>query len=474
MGDIQHFFGVIAEALLHSLWQGMVVWLLVILLQAVVPRCDAATKSWLALLGVLGMLLWFVVTIISLNGGIGSGSDGPGLLSVGVTGELLASHWIASAWFVGVILLAVRTGFSYLKTQSLARHNLTTVPSDVMPMVGELCEKLGLRRRVRLVASSVAQVPMVIGVFRPVVVLPSYILISLSESELRAIVAHELAHIKRGDHWLNAMMCLAEVLLFFHPFIWWAAKVMRSQREYHCDALAVDAGVDNVSLARALMQIETSRSIIAAAQISSQGGKLKSRIARILQVHSDTIKHQRITNMKNIIVTISLATLAVAGLSVLSADEQAVEKYKPEIEAAVKNGKITRAQADEKYAWLRKHGEVKEKGDKAAIEAAVRSGKLTREQAEKKYEYLKIQAAFAEAKEEIKGALKSGEISDEQAKEKYEVLAKKWKLMKEGKQMVKPKLNEKQLNEMIDRALEMGKITPEEADLKRKAIKKPL
>jgi len=140
--------------------------------------------------------------------------------------------------------------------------------------------------------------------------------------------------------------------------------------------------------------------------------------------------------MKPIVtIILSTAVIAIIHLSPTHADEQAVEAYKPEIEAALKAGKITKEQADKKLTWLREHGgPAAEKMDTAIdeIKAALDAGTITEAQAKQKYMVVKKSAAFADAKAKIAAALKNGEISEADAALKYEHLAMKWKKLNAG------------------------------------------
>jgi propanediol dehydratase small subunit len=116
---------------------------------------------------------------------------------------------------------------------------------------------------------------------RPVVVLPLSALAGLSPWQVEAIIAHELAHVKRWDLLVNAFQIATETLLFYHPAVWWVNRVIRNEREHCCDDIAVQTCGNAHEYARALAQLEESRSTSMWA-MAATGGVLTSRIGRLL------------------------------------------------------------------------------------------------------------------------------------------------------------------------------------------------
>ena len=100
-------------------------------------------------------------------------------------------------------------------------------------------DRMGIAIPVKLVESKLADVPMVIGHLKPVVLIPFGMLTGLTVKEVEAILAHELAHIKRYDYLINIVQTLVESLLFFNPAVWWISHLIRKNREHCCDDIAV-------------------------------------------------------------------------------------------------------------------------------------------------------------------------------------------------------------------------------------------
>ena len=103
------------------------------------------------------------------------------------------------------------------------------------------------------------QVPSVVGWLRPVILLPASALTGLSPAHLDAIIAHELAHVRRHDFAVNLLQTAAEILLFYHPACWWISRRIRAEREHCCDDIAVSLCGDRLLYATALADLEALR-----------------------------------------------------------------------------------------------------------------------------------------------------------------------------------------------------------------------
>ena len=111
----------------------------------------------------------------------------------------------------------------------------------------------------RVVESALVDVPVVIGWLRPVILLPVAALAGLTPAQVEAILAHELAHIRRHDSCVNVLQTIAETLLFYHPAVWWVSHRIRAEREHCCDDIAVAVCGDPVAYAQALAELESWR-----------------------------------------------------------------------------------------------------------------------------------------------------------------------------------------------------------------------
>jgi beta-lactamase regulating signal transducer with metallopeptidase domain len=192
-----------------------------------------------------------------------------------------AMRMLLLAWFCGVLILTIRLMSGWLVVQRLRSHRTTTPPAALVDLAHRLQRRLHIARPVRFVQSAMIDVPTVIGWLKPVVLMPASALSALSPEQLEAIIAHELAHIRRHDYLVNLLQTAVETLLFYHPAVWWLSHRIRVEREHCCDDLAVSLCGDPVTYARALADLEGLRGA-AHLGLAANGGSLLQRVRRLL------------------------------------------------------------------------------------------------------------------------------------------------------------------------------------------------
>ncbi len=164
-------------------------------------------------------------------------------------------RWTVLVWFTGVLLLTTRQGLALWWLHRLRTHEVMEAPPAILALFDQAKTRLGLQRTVKFAVSARALVPVVIGSLRPVVLLPASLLSGLPTAQIEALIAHELAHLRRWDDLANWLQCMIETLLFYHPAIWWLSRLVREERELCCDDLATAQGIERRTLAKALGQL---------------------------------------------------------------------------------------------------------------------------------------------------------------------------------------------------------------------------
>jgi TonB family protein len=203
-----------------------------------------------------------------------------------------ALPWVLLAWFAGVILFVVRLNVGLMVARRMRSIATTAVPAELQQAFDEIRRRLRIGRAVRLMHSALVQVPTVIGWLRPVVLIPASCLTGLSTMQIEAVLAHELAHIRRHDYLVSVLQSVIETLLFYHPAVWWVSKQIRRERECCCDELAVAVGGDRLAYARALSLLEERRSCTPEFVLGANGGVLTMRIRRLLGCKEDAAVSQ--------------------------------------------------------------------------------------------------------------------------------------------------------------------------------------
>src|SRR5204863_9760498 len=127
--------------------------------------------------------------------------------------------------------------------------------------------KMGFERVIRYCECDRLDAPAAFGWIRPVVLLPVRALSGLTEDQIEAVIAHELAHIRRLDCFVNLFQIAVETLLFYHPAVWWMSQRVRAERENCCDDEAIAICGDAVNYVRAIALIEECRMATALIQV---------------------------------------------------------------------------------------------------------------------------------------------------------------------------------------------------------------
>ncbi len=125
-----------------------------------------------------------------------------------------------ACYFAGVLLLTIRMAGGYGRMRRLTCRALPAA-GDAQSLLASLMQRLDLTRPIRLLESAAVEVPTVLGIIKPVILLPATALTGLSPDQLGVLLAHELAHIRRFDPIATLFQRVIETLLFYHPAIWW-------------------------------------------------------------------------------------------------------------------------------------------------------------------------------------------------------------------------------------------------------------
>ncbi len=196
-----------------------------------------------------------------------------------------ASPWLALAWCAGAATMLLRFGGGILWLERTYLAQAKPAPRALEIICGRLAGVLNLSHPVRILTSSRAETPLVLGWLRPVILMPASALLHLSPEALEAVLAHELAHIHRGDYLINLLQTLVESVLFFHPAAWWLSRQIRELREHCCDDVAAALCGDPMILAEGLSTLERLRRsshIEPEPALAAAKGILMHRIFRLL------------------------------------------------------------------------------------------------------------------------------------------------------------------------------------------------
>ena len=260
--------------------------------------------------------------------------------------------WAIAGWMIGVVALSMRLLLGFVGVCRWRRH-LEPLPEDLDQRVAALSERLGMQNFSPVFISPSAVQAMAVGYLRPLVLLPAAMVTQMQPEMLEAVIAHELAHIRRFDLWINLAQRVIETLLFFHPAVWWLSNRLRSERELCCDELAVRATGERLTYASALETAGRARLLAKqpalAAGISQDKRSTLSRVRHILGL-APKPQNSRFW-LAGVVTVLFLAALATPTVIVLAAGAEpkttASRKTKPTkpLHQAVAAGDIERVKS---------------------------------------------------------------------------------------------------------------------------------
>jgi ankyrin repeat protein/beta-lactamase regulating signal transducer with metallopeptidase domain len=218
-----------------------------------------------------------------------------------------ASPYLVAVWLAGIVMLSLRLSVGWILVFRISRSGDVIPDRKVLARFHTLVERMEIAPRVRLLRSAMVEVPTLIGWLRPVILLPASVITGLDRSHLEAILAHELAHVRRWDYLVNLIQTILETVLFYHPAVWWISQRLREERENCCDDLALEVTRDRLIYVTALAQLEERRAL---ALTLTASGSLLHRIQRLVGA-----SEQKASTWPFLLLTIALISLGYAAIS---------------------------------------------------------------------------------------------------------------------------------------------------------------
>jgi len=326
-----HYSELLALVLLHFVWQATAIALIYRFLDHRIAPGRPTIRYNLALAALLSMFGSSVLTFFYERAHLLALSTRHNFASTLLPSSLASSVHIAPilvtiherangivqlidiAWLAGVLVLFVRAlGGAWMLSR--IRTALSYAPGDELAQrFSGIARRLDLHHHVTLRIHAASISPFVAGLVRSVIYLPASALTSLNPEQIDAILAHELAHVRRADYVWNLLQGVMETLFFFHPAVWWVGRVLREERELCCDDIALQCSASPISYAKALLVLAEGQygRPRFAMPLGGQNGRqhLLSRISRILG--ESCFPREGATSAAVLRVTISGAIAAV-------------------------------------------------------------------------------------------------------------------------------------------------------------------
>jgi bla regulator protein BlaR1 len=213
------------------------------------------------------------------------------------------------AWICGCVTVLVFWWVRWRRIAVSMGRALVAKSGRELEALRRLQQSTGIKRQIELTVSESALEPGIVGIFRPIMLLPSGMADRLSGAQMEAIITHELCHVRRRDNLTSAIHMLVEALFWFHPLVWWIGARMVDERERACDEEVLLQGSDPQIYAEGILKVcefYLESPLVCAAGVT--GSNLKKRIEAIM-VHGIGSKLNLVKKL--LLTAAAAATLAL-------------------------------------------------------------------------------------------------------------------------------------------------------------------
>lgn len=290
------FLKALGWALLNSIWQMAILWLVYLVLSASLRKLTAHIKHSLAILLLGAGSVWFAITLaikyfdysespLIVNTSENAPETIAGFFGIGLQNLESALPFLSSLYLAVTVFLF----FRFLTQYRYTRHVSTTAVHKLQPQlrlyVQQIAARMGIKKDINVWLSEIVDTPMTIGFWKPVILMPIASVNGLSTQQVEAILLHELAHIRRNDYLLNLIIASIDIILFFNPFSRLFIRTIKRERENSCDDLVLQFQYNAHAYASALLVIEQKRVqkvSLAMAATGKNNRMLLDRVKRIL------------------------------------------------------------------------------------------------------------------------------------------------------------------------------------------------
>jgi bla regulator protein blaR1 len=339
MGFSNEIIRSLGMTLVHSLWQGAFIAVVMLFILGLAGKSNARLRYAVLFSGLIMLLVGFVTTFILVyqynchlltwketsNAPLvfpdyfqhASWPLTPARLTEWLFNSLEPVYPVmAFGWLAGFLFIGIKIAGGAVVSRVNLRKNLQ-IPDDSMQlMFDQLQDWLKLRAFAKLRITTRMISPMVIGFLKPVVIIPAAAISGLSAEQVEAIMFHELAHIRRFDHILVILQAIAEQVLFFHPVAWFLLREINHERENCCDDFVVKTNNNPINYIKALTMIQE-MNLHSAVPANALTGKSNNLLNRVRRLVKPELKHSPAFRLA--VIFLFFATVGVSAMTLIFA-----------------------------------------------------------------------------------------------------------------------------------------------------------
>lgn len=307
--------------LLHSIWQGLAIYLVLRVLLWVIPKSWSSWRYNLSLISLFSTCGWFIYTIYyklqlfsaSIDPITAVNISEANMNNVQQTGAIEQSNlivqslrfleqnmpFIVTAYMIGVILFIAKYIYNLFQLKNIKKEGNRNAPESLITLLDKLKRSLKLKNNIGIYISTKVDVPSVLGTIKPIILIPIACLNNMTTDQMEAIILHELAHIKRHDYLMNLVQIAIETVLFYNPFVWLISTIVRREREHCCDDIVLKQNIAPINYANALVSLETIKVKEFELALAATGNKnqLLNRIKRMMEMKKSRINFTQLVGI---------------------------------------------------------------------------------------------------------------------------------------------------------------------------------
>jgi bla regulator protein BlaR1 len=321
--SIAHLIDSLGWTLLHFMWQGALIGGITAAILALMGHARAEQRYLVACSALVACLLWPALELVQRLGAVPGAAHaavfadtlGINTKGAGISFSEQLQHRmtiIVGLWALCAAALTLRLGLGLLWIEQVGQHAGQSASPEWQARIQRMAGQFAIGRAVQLRIVDTLASPITAGWWRPVILMPASLMSGMPPDLLEALLAHEMGHIKRHDYVINLIQNTIEIVLFYHPAVWWISRQVRNEREAIADDLAARQLGEPRRLALALSELEKFQFSTHHLAQAANGGDLMSRIKRLVRPETQA------SNWKAALPVLALATLTLAACSTVA------------------------------------------------------------------------------------------------------------------------------------------------------------
>ncbi|MEZ0541366.1 M56 family metallopeptidase [Fibrella arboris] len=211
------------------------------------------------------------------------------------------SGWIFLIWLAFFVVKSLKLAGGIYYAHRIRYRRVLAVEPHWQTRLESFRQVLGISQSVRLLQSALVSVPVTVGLFKPVILVPVGLFFQLSPEQIETILWHELAHIWRRDYLVNIGQCLVETVFFFNPGLLWLSSLIRNEREACCDDIVLAHSLGKRHYVEALLAFQLNTHTDSALVMGLGSHKLVNRLKRLV-----TEENKRLSLVEKIALLLGL------------------------------------------------------------------------------------------------------------------------------------------------------------------------